>query len=95
MSNIFSELYHGNLRPFEHDYSTNRDYSILADSFKQDKGWLLERLNDKERGILSDLLQVHDELNHLIGYESFRDGFILGACLVMEVSHGADEICDG
>ena len=87
MWSIISELYHGNLHPNEHDYSGNGDYEVLAESFKQDESWLLERLNDEEKKLLSDMIQVHDELTHLTCFESFRDGFILGAALVMEVSH--------
>ena len=84
MGSIISALYHGNLHPNEHDYSGNGDYEILAESFKQDESWLVERLNDEEKKLLSDLLQVHDELNHLIAFESFQDGFVIGAALVME-----------
>lgn len=95
MKSIISALYHGELRPYEHNYSASADYSVLADSFKHDEAWLLERLNDKEKETLSDMLRVHDELNNLTNYESFRDGFILGACLVMEACQGAREVSDG
>ena len=89
MGSVISELYHGTLHPNEHDYTGNGDYAILAESFKQDETWLLERLNDEEKKLFSELLQVHDELMHLMCYESFCDGFILGASLVMEVCNGA------
>ena len=94
MNSMISALYHGNLHPDEHDCSNNNVYSILAESCKQDEAWLLEKLNDEEKRLLTDMIQAQTELNHLTCYESFRDGFILGASLVMEVCSGARAVWD-
>ena len=37
----------------------------------------------------------HDELDGLVSYESFRDGFILGARLTMEVACGQNRFSEG
>ena len=95
MDSMISALYHGNLHPDEHDYANNNVYSVLAESCKQDEAWLLEKLNDEEKGLLVDMIQAQTELNRLTCYESFRDGFILGVNIVMEACYGAAEVQDG
>ena len=94
MDSMISALYHGKLHPNEHDYTSNDDYSILAESWKQDEAWLLEKLNGEEKELLADMIQAQTDLNHLTCYESFRDGFVLGVRLVMEACCGAVEVRD-
>ena len=45
-------------------------------------------LDGPARKHLLELLSIHDELAGLVSYESFRDGLILGARLIMEVACG-------
>ena len=45
-------------------------------------------LDGKAKEHLLELINIHDELDGLTNYESFRDGFILGAQLIMEVACG-------
>ena len=47
-----------------------------------------EMLDGPAREHLLELINIHDELDGLVSYESFRDGFILGARLMMEVACG-------
>ena len=82
MNSILSDLYHGELRPNEHGYPAGSDVGILLESFGQNEMWLSELLGGKAKEYL------------LIGtmtYDSFRDGFILGARLVMEIACGQTE----
>ena len=83
MNDILSDLYHGELRPNEHYYPDDSDIGILLDSFRQNEKWLTEMLDGKAKERLLELVNIHDELIGTLTYASFRDGFILGARLVM------------
>ena len=52
-------------------------------------------LDGKAKEHLLELINIHDDLNGLVGYESFRDGFILGARLMMEVTCGQSRFSEG
>ena len=85
MNNILSDLYHGELRPNEHYSPDDSDIGILLDSFRQNEKWLTEMLDGKAKEHLLELINIHDELIGTMTYDSFRDGFVLGARIVMEV----------
>ena len=88
MSDILSDLYHGELRPNEHDYPADSDVGILLESFAQNEKWLGDMLGGKAKEYLLELVNLHDELIGTMTYDSFRDGFILGARLVMAAVNG-------
>ena len=88
MASMISRLYHGKLRLSERDYPEDSRAFILLDSFKEDAEWLKKMLDGPAREHLLELINIHDELDGLTNYESFRDGFILGARLIMEVACG-------
>ena len=94
MKRVIAALYHGRLHPSERDYSKSGEFALLDESFQQDEAWLMEQLNDKEKELLADLVQVHRAMNRFVSYESFHDGFVLGVNLVMEACCGAAEIED-
>ena len=85
MASMISRLYHDELRLSERDYPEDSRAFILLDSFKEDAEWLKEMLDGSAREHLLELINIHDELDGLVSYESFRDGFILGTRLMMEV----------
>ena len=85
MSNIISDLYHGELHPAERDYPDDSRVAVLLESFREDEEWLAELLDGKAKEHLLELVSIHDELVGAMTYDSFRDGFILGAQLVMEI----------
>ena len=88
MASIISQLYHDELRLSEREYPEDSRAAILLDSFKEDEDWLKKMLDGKAREYLLELINIHDELDGLVSYESFRDGFILGTRLMMEVTCG-------
>ena len=90
MNNILSDIYHGELRPNEHDYSADSDVGILLESFAQNEKWLGELLGSKAKEYLLELVNIHDELIGTMTYDSFRNGFILGARLVIAVVSGSE-----
>ena len=85
MNSILSDLYHGELRPNERSYPTDSDVGILLESFRQNEKWLSELLDGKAKEHLLELINIHDELVGTMSYDSFREGFILGARLIMEI----------
>ena len=95
MASMISRLYHDELRLSERDYSEDSRAFILLDSFKEDADWLKEMLDGKAKEHLLELINIHDELDGLTNYESFRDGFILGARLMMEVACGQSRFSEG
>ena len=86
MNNILSDLYHGELHPNERYYPDDSDVGILLESFQQNEKWLAELLDGKAKERLLELINIHDELIGAMTYDSFREGFILGARIVMEVA---------
>ena len=90
MNSILSDLYHGELHPNERYYPDNSDVGILLDSFRQDEKWLTEMLDGKAKEYLLDLVNIHDELVGAMTYDSFREGFVLGARIIMEVVGGSE-----
>ena len=88
MASMISRLYHDELRLSERDYPEDSRAFILLDSFKEDADWLKKMLDGPAREHLLELINIHDELDGVVSYESFRDGFILGARLIMEIACG-------
>ena len=95
MANMISRLYHDELLLSERDYPEASRAFILLDSFKEDAEWLKKMLDGPAKEHLLELINIHDELDGLVSYESFRDGFILGARLIMEVACGQGRFSEG
>jgi len=94
MKDLISDLYHGELHPNEHDYAGNTRAATLMESYKKKEAWLTEHLDGKEKIHMMELINVCDELDGLMSFEAFRDGFILGAGLIMEVCCSVKEARD-
>ncbi len=89
MNSILSDLYHGELYLNERDYPEDSRTGILLESFREDEEWLAQMLDGKAKEYLLELINIHDELVGTMTYESFREGFTLGAQLIMEVVGGS------
>ena len=85
MNSILSDLYHGELYLNERDYPEDSRTGILLESFREDEEWLAQMLDGKAKEYLLELINIHDELIGAMTYDSFREGFVLGARIVMEV----------
>ncbi len=85
MNSILSDLYHGELHPNEQSYPDDSGVGILLESFRQNEKWLVEVLDGKAKEHLLELVNIHDELIGAMTYDSFREGFVLGARIIMEV----------
>ena len=95
MASMISRLYHDELCLSERDYPDDSRAFIVLDSFKEDADWLKEMLEGKAKEHLLELINIHDELDGLVSCESFRDGFILGVRLMMEVACGQSRFSEG
>ena len=85
MESMISELFHGGLKPNEKSYRHKAYIEMLLESFAQNEAWLTEHLDGKAKEHLLELINIHDELIGAMTYDNFREGFILGARLIMEV----------
>jgi len=89
MNSILSDLYHGELYLNERDYPEDSRTGILLESFREDEEWLAQMLDGKAKEYLLELVNIHDELIGAMTYDSFRNGFVLGARLIMEIVGGS------
>ena len=94
MASMISRLYHDELHLSDRDYPEDSRAAILLDSFKENEEWLKKMLDGKAKERLLELISIHNDLDELVGYESFRDGFILGVRLMMEVACGQDRFSE-
>ena len=94
MESMISELFHGGLHPNEKSYRHNAHMELLLESFAQNEAWLTEHLDGKAKEHLLELINIHDELDGAVSYGSFREGFIIGASLVMEAIYGQAEVSE-
>ena len=94
MASMISRLYYDELHLSERDYPEDSHAAILLDSFKENEAWLKKMLDDKAKERLLELISIHDELEELVGYESFRDGFIFGVRLMTEVACEQDRFSE-
>ena len=92
MKSMISELYHGGLRPNEKPYRHKAYMEMLLESFGRNEKWLTEHLEGNAKEHLLELINIHDELDGAVSYGSFREGFIIGASLVMEAIYGQTEV---
>ena len=91
MTDIISELYYGNIHPSKRDYERTPEMAELATLLKRHEDWLGEHLDGKAKETLSKLADCYAELATISAYEDFREGFTLGARLVMEICYGGRE----
>ena len=94
MESMISELFHGGLHPNEKSYRHNVQMELLLESFAQNEAWLTEHLDGKAKEHLLELINIHDELDGAVSFGSFREGFIIGASLVMEAICGQAEVSE-
>ena len=84
MKSYISKLYKSDLMLEENSHAAS-----LMESFEQERKWLMPHLSgEKELEWLNDLSDINRRLIDSIGIQSFREGFIIGANLVMEACYG-------
>lgn len=85
MEPILSQLFYGNLHPFEVEYPQDSQGARLVEALAQGENRLSNLLEGEEKDLFLKSQSDHHELECLISYENFRRGFLLGARLMLEV----------
>lgn len=80
-------LYYGNIQPH---VRMNSDPKLVG-YIDRHESWLKERLEGKALESVEKLIGCYSELNCNTAYENFRDGFILGAQMVMDILYGREK----
>ena len=85
--NTIEELYYGNIQPH---VRKNQDAELVA-LIDRHESWLKEHLGGEALDTLDKLTDCYAEFNGNTAYECFRDGFRLGAQLIIAVINGGEE----
>jgi len=81
---FIEELYYGNLNPNVKTFKKNSQYAKAMEIITSVEARLTEELGDEHKGLFLDFVNAHSEVNGITAYESFLDGFILGARLIKD-----------
>ena len=85
MPDIISDLYYGNIQPYDKSYKEGSHAAELIQIVSESEDWLTEHLEGKAKVKLLNYINAQNELNATAAYEGFRDGFLLGTRLIMEI----------
>jgi len=77
--NFIEELFYGNIHPHERSFSRNSQYGKAMEVISKSEHILTEELDGKLKSHFLDFVNAQSEINSITAYESFLDGFILGA----------------
>ena len=84
MDNIINELYYGNIRPVEQMGLTPEAAAIMKRVYENEDR-LEASLNEQEKELLHTIQNDRLEVTCIIEEKRFREAFILGARLMMEI----------
>lgn len=79
---ILSQLYYGNIVPWENRNDKTPEMEPFSDQVDKDIQCLEKLLDDEGKKVLERLLDNSAELERLMVCEGFKDGFRLGVQLV-------------
>ena len=77
--NFIKDLFYGNLHPYSRSFSKNTDYAKAISTLIESEKTLSNELTDPLKSQFSALIDAQNELISITAYESFLDGFLLGA----------------
>lgn len=80
---ILNELYYGHIVPWENQNGRTPEMEPFSDQADKDIEHLKERLDDEGKKVLERLLDNSAELERLLVCEGFKDGFRLGAQIML------------
>ncbi len=81
--NILDELYYGNIVPWENRNGRTPEMEPFSDQVDKDIEHLQKLLDDEGKKVLERLLDNSAELERLLVCEGFKDGFRLGARIMI------------
>lgn len=91
MPDIISDLYYGNIQPYDRSYRKGSRSAELIQVISESEDWLTEHLEGKAKVKLLNYINAQNELNATAAYEGFQEGFLLGAKLIMEICFSPEE----
>lgn len=83
--NIFEQLFFGEINPSFENFIDNPNYQKAVDSIGGIEKELSETLAGKEKALFNEYLNIQSEIHGTSAYEQFRNGFILGAKLIVGI----------
>lgn len=82
---IIDELWYGNISPCEREFKKDSVYSELLGYIVRHQQDLQKRLNDEEKDIFEEFTECTNEMYGMTERDSFAEGFVLGARIIIEV----------
>ena len=82
---VLKSLFDGDIRPFEQSGRLTPEASELMQEVVAQEEQLLSQLDENTAEALRTYQAGRDEVNYLVTLERFKDAFILGARMMMEI----------
>ena len=82
---VLKSLFDGDIRPFEQSGRLTPEASELMRKVVVQEEKLLSQLDESSAETLRKYQSGREEVNYLIALERFKDAFILGARMMMEI----------
>ena len=81
MDNILTELWYGNIAPWEHSTRHDREYKELTELLCRNRDRLTEGLTEAQK----ELLDKYDECQNELSAKTEKNAFVQGFCLGMRL----------
>ena len=85
MENLINELYYGNIRPVEQMGGLTAKAATIMKRVHENEDRLEGSLNEQEKELLHTIQNDRLDVTCIIEEKRFREAFILGARLMMEI----------
>ncbi len=96
MRKVLEDFYYGNIIPCEKRMAANSNLRRAASDAARCESQLVEVLSEKDRTLLTDLVQAQQEIDSITAAENFILGFRLGVRMMAECMDENDgDIRDG
>ena len=85
MDNLINELYYGNIRPVEQMGGLTPEAAAIMKRVHENEDGLEASLNEQEKDLFHTIQNDRLDVTCIIEEKRFREAFILGARLMMEI----------
>ena len=85
MEKVLRQLYDGEIRPVEGSYPTDPGYLELRNQLGEKNDLLAGMLNDQDRKLLEEIIDLRVRMDGSLNVDKFSDGFKLGARIMLEI----------
>ena len=91
MDSIINELYYGNIRPVEQMGGLAAEAAVIMKRVHENEDRLEASLNEQEKELLRTIQDDRLDAASIIEEQRFREAFILGARLMIEILTGGHQ----